>query len=220
MMGNIKACLFDLDGVIVDTAKYHFIAWRELASELGFEFTETDNERLKGVSRIRSLEILLEVGGISLSEEKKTALAQMKNDQYVSYIMKMTHDEILPGVVDFLHEVRKAGLKTAIGSASKNTPMILERIGLGSWFDAVIDGNKVSNAKPDPEVFLKGAEALGVKPSECVVFEDAAAGVEAAINGGMKCIGIGSPEILWKANLVIPGFMNFGLKELKELERA
>jgi len=220
MMANIKACLFDLDGVIVDTAKYHYIAWRNLAAELGFEFTEKDNERLKGVSRIRSLEILLEVGGVSLSEEKKIALAQKKNDQYVSYIMKMTPDEILPGVVDFLNEVRKAGLKTAIGSASKNTPTILERLGLESWFDAVIDGNKVSNAKPDPEVFLKGAEALRVEPTECVVFEDAEAGVEAAINGGMRCIGIGSPEILGKANLVIPGFENFRLKEIKELEKS
>jgi beta-phosphoglucomutase len=219
-MAEIKACLFDLDGVIVDTAKYHFIAWRQLAAELGFEFTEEDNERLKGVSRIRSLEILLEVGGITLSEERKMEIANSKNDQYVSYIMKMTPEEILPGVVDFLHEVREAGLKTAIGSASKNTPMILERLGLESWFDAVIDGNKVSNAKPDPEVFLKGAAALGVKPSECVVFEDAEAGVEAAINGGMRCVGIGSPDNLGKANRVIPGFEHFSLKELKELEKS
>jgi beta-phosphoglucomutase len=216
-MTEIKACLFDLDGVIVDTAKYHFIAWRELANELGFEFTEEDNERLKGVSRMTSLEILLEVGGITLPEEKKEQLAKEKNERYVSYIIKMTPDEILPGVIDFLKEIRKAGIKTAIGSASKNTPIILERLGLTSFFDAVIDGNKVSKAKPDPEVFLKGAEALDVLPSECVVFEDAAAGIEAAINGGMKCIGVGQPDILGKANMVIPGFGNFTITQLVKL---
>jgi len=216
-MTNIKACLFDLDGVIVDTAKYHFIAWRELAAELGFEFTEENNERLKGVSRMTSLEILLEVGGVSLPEEKKIQLADQKNERYVSYIAKMTPDEILPGVVDFLNQLKKAGIKTAIGSASKNTPIILERLKLSHYFDAIIDGNKVSKAKPDPEVFLKGAEALGVLPSDCVVFEDAAAGIEAAINGGMRCVGIGQPEILGKANMVVPGFENFGLNELMKL---
>lgn len=218
-MTEIKACLFDLDGVIVDTAKYHYIAWRDLAHELGFEFTEKDNERLKGVSRIRSLEILLEVGGITLPEEKKMKIAKIKNDQYVSYILKMTPDEILPGVVRFLDELRQAGIKIALGSASKNAPIILDRLGLSAYFDAIIDGNKVTHAKPDPEVFLKGAEELGFSPTECVVFEDAEAGIEAAINGGMRCVGVGNPDILGKANIVIPGFENFGLKELKELER-
>ena len=218
-MTEIKACLFDLDGVIVDTAKYHYIALRDLAHELGFEFTEKDNERLKGVSRIRSLEILLEVGGITLPEEKKLEIAKIKNDQYVSYILKMTPDEILPGVVRFLDELRTAGIKIALGSASKNAPIILDRLGLSHFFDAIIDGNKVTHAKPDPEVFLKGAEELGFSPSECVVFEDAEAGIEAAINGGMRCIGVGDPTILGKANIVIPGFENFGLKELKELEK-
>jgi beta-phosphoglucomutase len=216
-MSKIKACLFDLDGVIVDTAKYHFIAWRDLAAELGFTFTEKDNERLKGVSRMTSLEILLEVGGISLSEERKSELADQKNKRYVSYIVKMTPAEILPGVVGFLEELKKAGIKTAIGSASKNTPVILERLNLTAYFDAVIDGNKVSRAKPDPMVFLEGAEALGVLPSECVVFEDAAAGIEAAINGGMKCIGIGQPDVLGKANLVIPGFIDFKVEHLFRL---
>ncbi len=218
-MTDIKACLFDLDGVIVDTAKYHFIAWRELAAELGFEFTEEHNERLKGVSRMTSLEILLEVGGVKLSEEKKVQLADQKNERYVSYIVKMTPNEILPGVVVFLESLKQAGIKTAIGSASKNAPIILERLELTPYFDAVIDGNKVSNAKPDPEVFLKGAEALVISPVECVVFEDAEAGIEAAINGGMRCVGIGRPEILGKANLVIPGFEHFGLSELMKLEK-
>src|SRR5574344_564756 len=216
-MTDIKACIFDLDGVIVDTAKYHFIAWRELAAELGFEFTEAHNERLKGVSRMTSLEILLEVGGITLNEEQKLKLAAQKNNRYVSYIEKMTPDEILPGVVSFLNELRLAGIKTAIGSASKNPPLILERLKLEKFFDAVVDGNKVSEAKPNPEVFLKGASELGLEPKNCIVFEDAVAGVEAAHNGGMKCVGIGFPEILTEADMVIPGFQRFNLSKLKEI---
>lgn len=216
-MGEIKACLFDLDGVIVDTAKYHYIAWRELAAELGFEFTEEHNELLKGVSRMTSLDILLNVGGITLSDDMKLRLANQKNDRYVSYILKMTPDEILPGVVDFLNQLKAAGIKTGIGSASKNAPTILERLGLSAYFDAIIDGNSVSNAKPDPEVFLKGAEALNVQSCNCVVFEDAAAGIEAAINAGMRCVGIGQAEVLGKANRVIPGFADFGIKELMHL---
>ena len=214
---KVKACLFDLDGVIVDTAKYHFKAWKEVAAELGFEFTEENNERLKGVSRMTSLEILLEVGGISLSDEEKLRIAEQKNQRYISYIEKMTPDEILPGVVEFLTELKSAGIKTAIGSASKNAPLILNRLNLTNYFDVIVDGNKVSKAKPDPEVFLKGSDALQIAPEECVVFEDAAAGVEAALNGGMKCVGIGLPENLGKAHLVIPGFQNFSLKNLKKI---
>lgn len=214
---NSKACLFDLDGVIVDTAKYHFIAWAELANELGFEFTEEHNERLKGVSRMTSLDILLEIGGVEISPEKKLTLAEQKNTRYVSYIEKMKPDEILPGVIEFLTELKNAGIKTAIGSASKNAPMILDRLKLTGYFDAIIDGNKVNHAKPDPEVFLKGAEAVGVLPAECIVFEDAAAGVEAAINGGMKCVGIGTKKNLPKAHIVVPGFTNFGIKDLNQL---
>lgn len=215
---NLEACLFDLDGVIVDTAKYHFIAWKELAAELGFEFTEEHNERLKGVSRMTSLDILLELGGVSLPDEQKIKLAEQKNQHYVSYIEKMTPDEILPGVVEFLKKLKNEGIKTAIGSASKNAPLILNRLKLTEHFDAIIDGNKVSKAKPDPEVFLKGAEALHAKTANCVVFEDAAAGVEAALNGGMKCVGIGQPENLGKAHLVVPGFQDFSIETLRNLE--
>ncbi|MDA3816119.1 MAG: beta-phosphoglucomutase [Prolixibacteraceae bacterium] len=211
---EIKACLFDLDGVIVDTAKYHFLAWKELAADLGFDFTEEHNERLKGVSRMASLDILLEIGGETYTKEEKEEMAKSKNERYVSLIQKMTPDEILPGIIHFMNEIKNAGIKTAIGSASKNAPLIIERLKLETYFDAIIDGNKVSNAKPDPEVFLKGAEALGVQPSECVVFEDAAAGVEAALNGNMKCIGIGEKHVLGKADKVIPGFENFSLGKL------
>jgi beta-phosphoglucomutase len=211
----VKGCLFDLDGVIVDTAKYHYIAWRDLAKKLGFEFTEKDNERLKGVSRMASLEILLEVGGIKgLCDDEKQRLAAEKNDNYVALISKMTPDEVLPGAADFLKQLRTAGIGVALGSASKNAMTILNRLQLTPLFDAIIDGTKVSKAKPDPEVFLKGAEALGLQPSECVVFEDAAAGIEAAIAGGMRCVGIGSPEILGKANLVVNGLYEMNISKL------
>ena len=214
-MTQIKACLFDLDGVVVDTAKYHFIAWRELAQELGFDFTEADNERLKGVSRVRSLEILLEIGGIELDDEKKEQLAAKKNENYVGYIQQMKPDEILPGVEDFLSELRKNGILIALGSASKNAPLILKQIGLTHLFDAIIDGNNVSKAKPDPEVFLKGAEALNVAPTDCVVFEDAQAGIEAARNAGMHVIGVGHPDNLKNADFVIPGFEEMTIGKLK-----
>ncbi|HEX3009072.1 MAG TPA: beta-phosphoglucomutase, partial [Bacteroidales bacterium] len=208
------ACIFDLDGVIVDTAKYHYIAWKEIARELDFDFTEHDNERLKGVSRMRSLDILLEIGNRSFDLKAKEALADKKNNIYVGYIQKMTRDEILPGVLSFLEELKAAGIPAAIGSASKNTPLILERIGLAGYFKEVIDGNKTSTAKPDPEVFLLAAKGLNVSPSECVVFEDAEAGIEAALAGGMRVVGVGNPAILAKANMVIPGFTGMNLTRL------
>ena len=193
---EIKACLFDLDGVIVDTAKYHYIAWREIATELGFEFTEDHNERLKGVSRTRSLEILLEVGGVTLDEPTKLKLAEKKNTNYLSFILKMKPDEILPGSREFLQELRSSGIKTGLGSASKNAMTILNRLEIASLFDVIIDGNKVTKAKPDPEIFLKGAEELHVEAKDCVVFEDAEAGIDAAIAARMKCVGIGNINAL------------------------
>lgn len=213
----VKACIFDLDGVIVDTAKYHYLAWKKIADELGFEFTETHNERLKGVSRMASLDILLEIGGISINDKEKLILAARKNKQYVTYITKMSPSEILPGVTRFLNKLKDVEIKTAIGSASKNTPIILERLRLENYFNAIVDGNEVSKAKPNPEVFLKGAAKLNIPPENCVVFEDAAAGVEAAMNAGMVCIGIGLPENLPGAKKVIPGFENFGLADLMKL---
>lgn len=203
---KIKACLFDLDGVIVDTAKYHYIAWKEMAAGLGFDFTEKENELLKGVSRIRSLEILLGIGKITVTEEEKRSLAETKNQHYLEYVSRMTEEEILPGVTKFLDDLRSNGILIALGSASKNAPLILDRIGLREKFDVIVDGNSVSKAKPDPEVFLKGAELLNVKPSECLVFEDAQAGIDAALNGGMKVIGVGSPDNLSYADHFIPGF--------------
>lgn len=214
---EIKACLFDLDGVIVDTAKYHYVAWKKIADELGFFFSEADNERLKGVSRMQSLDILLEVGNKELDEQTKLALAERKNAIYVDYVTRMNEDEILPGVTRFLDELRANGILIALGSASKNAPMILERIGLIEKFDAIIDGNKVANAKPDPEVFLKGAQVLGVDPKNCLVFEDAQAGIEAALNGKMKVIGVGHEENLKGANYLIEGFQEMNIQKIVQL---
>lgn len=216
----LRAAIFDLDGVIVDTAKYHYRAWRRLAAELGFEFTEADNERLKGVSRMRSLDILLEVGEFSEDDctvVQKEEMAQRKNGWYVEYISRMTPDEILPGVLSFLEEVRAAGVRTALGSASKNTGIILDRLKIRDLFDAVVDGTMVSRTKPDPEVFLKCVSLLGddVLSAQCVVFEDAAAGIEAAIAGGMYSVGIGNPDILREADFVIPGFEGISWREIE-----
>jgi len=216
-MTTIKACIFDLDGVIVDTAIYHYKAWKRLANSLGFDFTEEQNEQLKGVSRVRSLELILGWGGVTKTPAEQEALATQKNTWYVDMISHMTPAEILPGAKEFVEACRAAGIKTALGSASKNSMMILEKINMLSLFDAVIDGNKVSKAKPDPEVFLKGAEAVGVLPAQCVVFEDAIAGIEAAIAGGMKSVGIGSPAVLGEANLVVSGLDKMSLKKLNEL---
>jgi len=212
---KIKACLFDLDGVVVDTARYHYMAWKKIADEFGFDFSEQDNERLKGVSRMESLDILLEIGNIKADLAAREELAARKNKLYVSYISKMTPDEILPGVIAFLDELHKAGILIALGSASKNALSILDKINIAQKFDAVIDGNKVSKAKPDPEVFLKGAAELGMKPEDCLVFEDAQAGIDAARNGGMYIIGIGKPENLKNADYVIPGFKNMNIDLLK-----
>jgi beta-phosphoglucomutase len=216
---QIKACIFDLDGVIVDTARYHFLGWKRLTDQLGINFTEEDNERLKGVSRMASLEIILEIGKRELDEKQKLEYATLKNNWYVDFISKMTPDEILPGCLEFINELKSAGIKVAVGSASKNTPTILERVGILHLFDAVADGNNVKKAKPDPEVFLKAASLLGVKPDECVVFEDAAAGVKAALNAGMICVGIGSPKILKEAHLIVHGLNEMNLLKLRSIEK-
>ncbi|HEY3389341.1 MAG TPA: beta-phosphoglucomutase [Prolixibacteraceae bacterium] len=212
---NIKACLFDLDGVVVDTARYHYLAWKKIANDLGFDFSEHDNERLKGVSRMESLDILLEIGNIKIDLQTKEELAAAKNSLYNLYIQKMTPDEILPGVVRFLDELHDGGMLIGLGSASKNAMSILDKINLSQKFDVVIDGNKVSKAKPDPEVFLKGAIELGIDPKDCLVFEDAQAGIDAARNGGMHIIGIGNPGNLKNAEFVIPGFGTMNLDQLR-----
>lgn len=213
-MSEIKACLFDLDGVIVDTAVYHYRAWKRLANELGFDFSEEDNEKLKGISRVQSLELILRWGGIKKDAKEKEELASRKNAWYVEMISQMKPEDVLPGARQFLEGAKSAGLKTALGSASKNSSLILQRTGLLPLFDAVVDGNTVTASKPDPQVFLKGAEALHISPSSCVVFEDAVAGVEAARAAGMKVVGIGSPDILRNADLVVGGLLALKVEEV------
>ncbi|BFH59929.1 beta-phosphoglucomutase [Paenibacillus azoreducens] len=213
----IRACLFDLDGVLVDTAKYHYLAWKRLAQELGFDFTEQDNERLKGVSRMASLDILLEIGGISLDDETKVALAEKKNNWYVDYISRMDESEILPGALSFLQELKSAGILVALGSASKNAMKILNNTHLVPYFDAIIDGTKTASAKPDPKVFLLGAKELNVDPVECVVFEDAEAGIEAAIRAGMRSIGVGSRTTLARADEVVSSLQEMSAQRLYDI---
>ena len=214
-----RACIFDLDGVIVDTAKYHFQAWKRLTDDLGIKFTRKDNERLKGVSRMASLDIILEIGGKKLTLSEKNELADLKNKWYLERIDRMTPKEILPGTLEFINELKGNNVKIALGSASRNTPMILERVGIKNVFDAVADGNSVHKAKPDPEVFFKAADLLDVEAARCAVFEDALAGVEAALNAGMICIGIGDKNILKDAHMVVRGLYEMDLNKLIILEK-
>jgi len=214
---ELKGCIFDLDGVIVDTARYHYLAWKRLAAEMGFDFTPEHNEALKGVSRMASLDILLSVGGIKKDAREKEALADRKNNWYVGYISDMTPSEILPGSVELLEKLRAEGILTAIGSASKNAGTILKRIGLIKLFDTIVDGHTIANAKPDPEVFLKAAGELDLSPVNCVVFEDAVAGIEAALAGGMRCVGIGDKKRLLRANLVLPDLREVTIEQLRQL---
>ncbi|WOD42856.1 beta-phosphoglucomutase [Hwangdonia lutea] len=206
---NKTGIIFDLDGVIVDTAKYHFLAWKHLADDLGFEFTEAHNELLKGVSRVRSLEILLDIGKMKLSEEKKQEILISKNEDYLSYITKMGPEEILPGVTELLDTLDGLGIQYVLGSASKNATLILKKVNLFDRFTGIVDGNSVSKAKPDPEVFLLGAKMLNLKPEKCIVFEDAIAGVEAANAANMISLGIGDKQTLHKAD--------FNFKDLTEI---
>lgn len=211
----MKGLLFDLDGVLVDTAKYHFLAWREIAQELKIPFDEKDNERLKGVSRKRSFEILLALGGRQMSEAEKEVYCNRKNERYLSYIKRMPSSEVLPGVREFLTDAHAQGYQIALGSASKNSQLILDRLKLTGYFDAIIDGTKVEKAKPDPEVFLKGAQELKLSPEECIVFEDSRAGAQAAHAGKMVCVGIGTPQHLPEADLWMPGFVKVTIKEIE-----
>ncbi len=186
----IKAVLFDLDGVIVSTDRCHYRAWKRMADEEGIFFDEKINDRLRGVSRMASLEIVLERASRSYTDDEKAALAARKNDYYRDLIRELTPSDILPGAMENLNELKENGILVAVGSSSKNTPLILRRIGLDTFFDAVSDGNNISHSKPDPEVFLKAAEMLGTDPADCLVVEDADAGIEAGRRGGMKTLSV------------------------------
>jgi beta-phosphoglucomutase len=212
----IKGILFDLDGVIVDTAVFHYAAWRRMANELGFDIDEEFNETLKGISRMDSIDRILKKGGLELTQERILELAAKKNNWYLESVDQMTKANILPGIDSLITQLKDLGLGVALGSASKNAPRILERIGLIKEFDALVDGNSVKKSKPDPEVFIKGAKALGLKNEECLVVEDAFAGIEAAHAAGMKAIGIGTKENLPNADYILESFEGIAIKELLE----
>lgn len=212
-----KAFIFDLDGVIVDTAKYHFLAWQKIASELGIEFTPEHNEELKGVSRVRSLDIILKLGNIKASQEDKNKWLAQKNEDYLSYIQHMNQDEILPGVVTILTFIKEQKQLIALGSASKNARPILEKVKILHLFDAIVDGNDVTNAKPDPEVFLIAAKLIGATKENAIVFEDSVAGIQAANTANMVSIGIGDASVLHEAQYNFPDFTHIDLSFIETL---
>ncbi|MFY7671738.1 beta-phosphoglucomutase [Tenacibaculum sp. MEBiC06402] len=214
---NRRGFIFDLDGVIVDTAKYHFLAWKKLANDLGIDFTEHQNEQLKGVSRVKSLEKILDWGGISLSEDAFQDQMNKKNTDYLSYIETMKEDEILVDVPKVLTFLKNEQQPIALGSASKNARKILKKVALYESFDSIVDGTNVSKAKPDPEVFLIAAKELEMKPEKCVVFEDSIAGVQAANRANMISIGIGEPEVLSEADFVFKDFSEISIEFLTQL---
>lgn len=212
-----QACIFDLDGVLVDTAHYHFLAWKRLAKEFDYELTEEINEQLKGVSRMKSLEIVLTHANISLEEQKKQLLAERKNGWFTEYVHNMKAEELYPGVKELFSKLREDGIKIGLASSSKNAQTIIGILGIQHAFDAVVDGTMIVHTKPDPEIFLLAAKKLGVIPADCIVFEDAEAGVEAALAAGMKCVGIGNPAQLNKANRVVKSIHDFTYADLQKL---
>ncbi|MCL4122732.1 UNVERIFIED_CONTAM: hypothetical protein GTU68_024343 [Idotea baltica] len=214
----MKGFIFDLDGVIVDTAKYHYLAWKKLANELGFEFTTAQNELFKGVSRKRCLDILLnDIGKIEYTQEQFDTWMIEKNLDYLEYIENMDASEILPDVPKVLDFLKQNNIPIALGSASKNAQPILEKVGLLPYFDTIVDGNNVTKAKPDPEVFLLAAKQLGVNSDDCVVFEDAVAGVEAANAAQMISIGIGDDKVLSEAKFNFTDFTQISTDFIKKL---
>lgn len=212
-----KAFIFDLDGVIVDTAKYHFLAWKKLANSLEINFTEEQNELLKGVSRVRSLEKILSWGNIEISEDRFMELMAKKNNEYLSYVNTMDDSEILIGVPEILDFIKANDMPIALGSASKNARNILQKVRLYEIFDAIVDGTNVTKAKPDPEVFLNAANILNTKPINCIVFEDSIAGIQAANIADMISIGIGDEEVLKEADFVFKDFTEISTEFIKEL---
>lgn len=212
-----KAFIFDLDGVIVDTAKYHYLAWKNLANNLNIDFTHDHNELLKGVSRVRSLEIILGLGSVHASDEQKNEWLIQKNEEYLGYINKMDDSEILPGVMKVLNFLKENHQPIILGSASKNARPILEKVNILNYFDDIVDGNDVTNAKPDPEVFIVGAKKANQPNENSIVFEDSVAGIQAANVAGMTSIGIGDSSVLNKANHNFNNFTEITEEFLMEL---
>ncbi len=213
----LKGVIFDLDGVITDTAKYHYVAWKRLADEEGIEFNKNINEKLKGISRMESLDIILQNSNKIYSQDEKISLARKKNNMYVTLLKQLKPTDILPGITAFLDELRHDNKKIALGSASKNAPIILKHLNIEHLFDVVICGLDIKKSKPDPEVFLLGAKRLGLTPEECLVIEDAASGIEAALNANMKSIGIGNQD-LKKATILISHTLQLNTLLLKKIK--
>ncbi|MEG1426156.1 MAG: beta-phosphoglucomutase [Oscillospiraceae bacterium] len=211
-----KAIIFDLDGVIVSTDGFHYKAWKQMANREGIYFDETINNRLRGVSRMESLAIILERANRTYTDEEKAEMASMKNELYRESLSELTPADILPGVMDLLQKLRAMGLKLAIGSSSRNTPTILKQIGLGDYFDAVADGNGIQHSKPDPEVFLLAAKLLNLPAKDCVVVEDAFAGIDAALAGGMKAVGVGDAARYEKATITAPSMADLTPEQVAE----
>ncbi|KUM52131.1 beta-phosphoglucomutase [Rheinheimera sp. EpRS3] len=214
---SCRAVIFDLDGVLTDTAIYHFRAWKALADELGIAFTEHDNEQLKGVDRLGSLRWILQQGGLTLSEAEEARLMQQKNAHYLELIAHMTAADLYPGVQPLFAQLRQSGTKIGLASASKNAAFVVERLGIAAQFDYIADANQVINSKPDPEVFLLAANGLGVAPQHCIGVEDALAGIEAINRAGMKAIGIGDAKVLSGALKVYPDVAAITLTNLLKL---
>lgn len=212
----IRACLFDMDGVIVDTAKFHFKAWQRLADSLSIPFTEEQNEQLKGVSRVDSLEKILHWGNLSLDNARKEQLMELKNKWYLEYVETVDPEEMLPGIASFLNELKNAKIKIGLGSSSKNAVLILEKLGIMPLFDVIVDGTKVHLSKPHPEIFLRGSRELNIPVEEIIVFEDAQSGVKAAIDGGFRCVGIGDESVLNEATVVVSSTKELSVSNLNQ----
>lgn len=215
----MKGLIFDLDGVIVDTAEFHYVAWKKAGEELGLNLTRAQNENLKGISRQDSLNKILEWAGVTLDWTDFERILREKNQCYLSLVEQLTPASALPGVQEFIQNARNAGYRLAIGSASKNAPIILEKLELTPSFDVVIDGNSVKSAKPNPEVFTRAADLLDIRYDQCVVFEDSEAGIEAAKRAGMVVVGIGTRSNLPKADWVFPGFENISIEFINQLQK-
>lgn len=209
--------IFDLDGVIVDTAKYHYQAWKQLANNIGIEFSLEQNEQLKGVSRVESLKKILHWGQKTISDDEFITLMTEKNNHYLSFIETMDEHEVLPDVSKVLNYISSKNQKIALGSASKNAVGILNKVNLTHFFDAIVDGNQVTHAKPDPEVFLNAAKQMQVAPEHCIVFEDAVAGIQAANAANMISVGIGDAQILHEADYVFKDFTGMSLEFIDQL---
>jgi len=211
---STNAFLFDLDGVIVNTDRYHYLGWKKLADEQGWAFDEEVNDACRGVPRMASLEVILRHNGVTLPEDQKHALASRKNAYYVELLQGIGEADVIPGAVAFLQQARALDLKTALCSSSKNAPLVLSNLGLEPYFDTVVTGHDIERAKPDPQIFLLAAERLGERSEACIVFEDAPSGVQGALAAGMRCFGIGSPEFLPQATWTARDFLQLDAQAL------